>query len=55
MGIDALNVYGLSEVMGPGVAMECMAKNGMHIWEDHFLPEVIGPGRPEPLPYGETG
>lgn len=54
MGIDALNVYGLSEVMGPGVAMECMAKNGMHIWEDHFLPEIIGEdGRS--LPYGERG
>ena len=50
MGIDALNVYGLSEVMGPGVAMECMAKNGMHIWEDHFLPEVIGPDG-QSLPY----
>ncbi|MDD3214841.1 MAG: phenylacetate--CoA ligase, partial [Eubacteriales bacterium] len=36
LGIDALNVYGLSEVMGPGVSMECMCKNGMHIWEDHF-------------------
>ena len=54
MGIDALNVYGLSEVMGPGVAMECMAKNGMHIWEDHFLPEVIGPDG-KSLPYGEQG
>ena len=54
MGIDALNVYGLSEVMGPGVAMECMAKNGMHIWEDHFLPEVIGPDG-QSLPYGEQG
>lgn len=54
MGIDALNVYGLSEVMGPGVAMECMAKDGMHIWEDHFLPEIIGTdGRS--LPYGERG
>ncbi|MCL1854952.1 MAG: phenylacetate--CoA ligase [Clostridia bacterium] len=42
LGIDALNVYGLSEVMGPGVSMECMCKGGMHIWEDHFLPEVIG-------------
>ena len=50
----ALNVYGLSEVMGPGVAMECMAKNGMHIWEDHFLPEVIGPDG-QSLPYGEQG
>lgn len=54
MGIDALNVYGLSEVMGPGVAMECMAKNGMHIWEDHFLPEVIGADN-KSLQYGERG
>ena len=43
LGIDALNVYGLSEVMGPGVAIECMEKKGMHIWEDQFLPEIIGP------------
>ena len=54
MGIDALNVYGLSEVMGPGVSMECMCKQGMHIWEDHFLPEVIGE-KNESLPYGERG
>ena len=54
LGIDALNIYGLSEVMGPGVAVECMEKNGMHIWEDHFLPEIIGKNN-EDLPYGETG
>ena len=54
LGIDALNVYGLSEVMGPGVSMECMAKNGMHIWEDHFLPEVIGEDG-KSLPYGQQG
>ena len=54
LGIDAINIYGLSEVMGPGVSVECMCKKGMHIWEDHFLPEVIGPdGRG--LPYGEQG
>ncbi len=54
MGIDAINIYGLSEVMGPGVAVECMQKNGMHIWEDHFLPEIIGEdGRS--LPYGARG
>ncbi len=52
--IDALNIYGLSEVMGPGVSMECMAKNGMHIWEDHFLPEIIGPDG-KGLPYGSQG
>ena len=52
--INALNVYGLSEVMGPGVSMECMCKNGMHIWEDHFLPEIIGPDNKD-LPYGQQG
>jgi len=54
MGIDALNIYGLSEVMGPGVAMECMCKQGMHIWEDHFLPEVIGEDL-QSLPFGGQG
>ncbi|MBE5779071.1 MAG: phenylacetate--CoA ligase [Clostridiales bacterium] len=54
LGIDALNIYGLSEVMGPGVSMECMAKDGMHIWEDHFLPEVIGEDG-KGLPYGQQG
>ena len=54
LGIDALNIYGLSEIMGPGVSMECMCKSGMHIWEDHFLPEVIG-ANDESLPYGEQG
>jgi len=52
--IDAMNVYGLSEVMGPGVSMECMCKQGMHIWEDHFLPEIIGPDN-KGLPYGQQG
>ena len=54
LGIDALNVYGLSEIMGPGVSMECMCKQGMHIWEDHFLPEIIGENN-QSLPYGERG
>ncbi len=54
LGIDALNIYGLSEVMGPGVSMECMCKDGMHIWEDHFLPEIIGEDG-KGLPYGEQG
>ena len=53
-GIDALNIYGLSEVMGPGVSMECMCKGGMHIWEDHFLPEVIGEDD-QSLPVGLQG
>jgi phenylacetate-CoA ligase len=52
----ALDIYGLSEVMGPGVAMECAeGRNGLHIWEDHFYPEIINPETGEPLPYGETG
>jgi phenylacetate-CoA ligase len=56
MGIDAMNIYGLSEVMGPGVAMECReAKCGMHLWEDHILPEIIDPVTGESLPPGEVG
>jgi len=54
--IDAVNIYGLSEIMGPGVAMECLdAKCGMHIFEDHFYPEIINPDTGEVLPDGETG
>jgi phenylacetate-CoA ligase len=55
LGILALNVYGLSEVIGPGVAMECTEKRGMHIAEDHFIPEIIDPASGEPLPDGESG
>lgn len=56
LGITAVNVYGLSEVMGPGVAQECAeAKCGMHIFEDHFLPEIIDPVTGETLPPGNTG
>lgn len=56
LGIDALNVYGLSEIMGPGVAIECVeSKCGMHIFEDHFLPEIIDPVTGEQLPPGEVG
>ncbi|MCG8533077.1 MAG: phenylacetate--CoA ligase [Desulfovibrionales bacterium] len=56
MGIDAVNIYGLSEIMGPGVSIECAAaKDGMHIFEDHFLPEIIDPVTGEQLPHGETG
>jgi phenylacetate-CoA ligase len=55
-GITALNIYGLSEIMGPGVAMECAeAKEGMHIYEDHFYPEIIDPGTGETLPPGSVG
>ena len=56
MGIDALNVYGLSEVMGPGVSGECLAERDMqHIAEDHFLWEVVDPATGEPVPEGEMG
>ncbi len=55
LGLIALDIYGLSEVMGPGVSMECEHKNGLHIWEDHFLPEVIDPETGDSLPEGETG
>lgn len=56
MNIDAMNIYGLSEIMGPGVAMECVeAKCGMHLWEDHILPEIIDPVTGEQLPPGQVG
>jgi len=56
LGIDALDIYGLSEVMGPGVAMECLeSKDGPTIWEDHFYPEIIHPETGEVLPDGELG
>ncbi|MDH2435926.1 phenylacetate--CoA ligase [Pokkaliibacter sp. MBI-7] len=56
LGITALDIYGLSEVMGPGVAMECYeSKDGPTIWEDHFYPEIINPLTGEVLPDGEMG
>ena len=55
LGISAHNIYGLSEISGPGVASECGCKNGMHIWEDHYFPEIIDPVSLEPLPYGSVG
>jgi phenylacetate-CoA ligase len=56
LGIRALDIYGLSEVIGPGVAMECPeSERGMHVQEDHFLPEIVDPDTFEPLPYGEEG
>ena len=55
-GIDAVDIYGLSEVMGPGVASECVeSKDGPVIWEDHFYPEIIDPETGEVLPDGEEG
>ena len=55
LGIVALNMYGLSEVIGPGVAFECREQQGMHVFEDHFIPEIIDPETTEPLPDGEIG
>jgi phenylacetate-CoA ligase len=63
LGIQALDIYGLSEVMGPGVAMECAEEERssaggtrtLHIFEDHFFPEIVDPDTGEPLPYGQEG
>jgi len=56
LGITAIDIYGLSEIMGPGVACECDAgRSGLHGWEDHFLFEIIDPETLDPLPMGETG
>ena len=56
LGINAIDIYGLSEIIGPGVACEChVMKNGLHGWEDHFLFEVIDPESMQPTPMGEAG
>ena len=56
LNIQAIDIYGLSEVMGPGVSIECLeAKKGLHVFEDHFIPEIINPQTGEVLPYGEKG
>lgn len=55
LGLKACDIYGLTEVIGPGVACECSEKAGMHIWEDHFLAEIIDPDTGEVLPEGSTG
>jgi phenylacetate-CoA ligase len=56
LGVKACNIYGLSEVIGPGVSQECVeGQAGSHIWEDHFLPEVVDPATGEPLPDGAEG
>ena len=55
LGITALDIYGLSEIMGPGVAMECKNKQGLHIWEDHFAAEIIDPDTLEVLEDGQEG
>jgi phenylacetate-CoA ligase len=54
-GIKAYDIYGLSEIIGPGVASECSAQKGLHIFEDHFYPEIINPDTGEVLPDGEKG
>ncbi len=53
--ITAIDIYGLSEVIGPGVASECLYKQGLHIFEDHFIPDIIDPNTGEVLPEGEEG
>jgi phenylacetate-CoA ligase len=56
LNLAAIDIYGLSEIMGPGVAIECIeAKKGLHIWEDHFIPEIIDPETGRRLPQGELG
>lgn len=55
LGIKAFDIYGLTETSGPGVSFECMEQGGMHINEDHFIPEIINPKTGEVLPYGEKG
>ncbi len=55
LGIKAYDIYGLSEILGPGVGCECECQTGMHIWEDNFIPEIIDPDTCEVLPKGATG
>jgi len=55
IGLKAVDVYGLSEIMGPGVAVECEAQDGLHAWEDHFLFEIIDPDTGQPVREGESG
>jgi phenylacetate-CoA ligase len=56
LGVRSTNLYGLSEIIGPGVSQECIeARSGSHIWEDHFYPEVVDPTSGEPLPDGQEG
>jgi phenylacetate-CoA ligase len=55
MGVEVYEQYGLSEIIGPGVASACGHANGMHVWEDHFIPEIVDPDTGEHLPDGEIG
>ena len=55
LGIKAYDIYGLTEILGPGVAADCEAHAGLHIWEDHFLPEILDPATLKPVPQGQSG
>ena len=55
LGIKAYDIYGLTEILGPGVAADCEAHAGLHIWEDHFLPEILDPATLKAVPEGECG
>ena len=55
LGVTAIDIYGLSEVIGPGVASECLCQQGLHIFEDHFIPEIIDPVTEKPLPRAVKG
>ena len=55
LGVKAYNSFGMSEMSGPGVAFECPEQNGMHLWEDHFIMEIVDPDTLEPVPDGEVG
>jgi phenylacetate-CoA ligase len=55
LNVSALNIYGLTEIIGPGVAQECMEKSGLHIFDDHFYPEIVDPQTLKTLPEGEKG
>ena len=55
LGIRAMDIYGLSEIIGPGVAIECEQQNGLHIFEDHFIPEIVDPMTLQPVAHGEKG
>jgi phenylacetate-CoA ligase len=55
LGCKAIDIYGLSEIIGPGVASECSEQHGLHVNEDHFLIEIVDPETLQPVPDGETG
>jgi phenylacetate-CoA ligase len=55
LGVKAYNSFGMSEMCGPGVAFECQEQNGMHIWEDYYIVEIVDPDTLEPVPDGEVG